>query len=89
MIFVLLCLICGVRPHKRLTQTCPGMSRSLRRRRGSPPAVACCRVGALSVAEPAGDLLKEVAILFIASTIVWPQVKYREETQRPFNRKLD
>ena len=35
-------------PHKRLTQTCPGVSRSLQWRRGS--AVACCRVGALSAA---------------------------------------
>ena len=32
-------------------------------------------LGALSAAVPAGDLLKEVAIVFITSTIVWPQVK--------------
>ena len=32
-------------------------------------------LGALSVAVPAWDLLKEVAIIFITSTIVWPQVK--------------
>ena len=31
-------------------------------------------LGALSVAVHAWDLLKEVAILFITSTIVWPQV---------------
>ena len=31
------------RPHKRLTQTCPWVSRSLQCRCGS--AVACCRVG--------------------------------------------
>ena len=30
-------------PHRRLSQTCPGMSRSLWRRRGS--VVACCRAG--------------------------------------------
>ena len=30
-------------PHKRLTQTCPRVSRSFPRRHGS--AVACCRVG--------------------------------------------
>ena len=30
-------------PHKRLTQTCPAVSRSLQWRRGS--VVACCRVG--------------------------------------------
>ena len=45
--------------------------------------VACCRVGvctqgALSVAMPASDLLKEVAII---SPIVWPQVNDREGTQ--------
>ena len=32
-------------------------------------------LGALSVAMRAWDLLKEVAIIFITSTIVWPQVK--------------
>ena len=32
-------------------------------------------LGALSVAMPAWDLLKEVTIIFITSTIVWPQVK--------------
>ena len=31
--------------------------------------------GALSAAVPAWDLLKEVTIIFITSTIVWPQVK--------------
>ena len=38
--------------------------------------------GALSEAVLAGDLLKEVTIIFITSTIVWPQVP-------PINRKLD
>ena len=38
-------------------------------------------LGALSVAVHAWDLLKEVAIIFITSTIVWAQVKSREETQ--------
>ena len=37
--------------------------------------------GALSEAVLAGDLLKEVTIIFITSTIVWPQVKYRKGTQ--------
>ena len=32
-------------------------------------------LGALSVAVPAWDLLKNVNIIFITSTIVWPQVK--------------
>ena len=31
-------------------------------------------MGALSVAVLAWDLLKEVTIIFITSTIVWPQV---------------
>ena len=44
------------------------MSRSLRQRHGL--VVACCRVGALSVAVHAWDLLKEVSIMFITSTIV-------------------
>ena len=35
----------------------------------------------LSVAVPAWDLLKEVTIIFITSTIVWPQVNSREGTQ--------
>ena len=43
--------------------------------------VAYCRVGALSVAVPAWDLLKKVAIIFITSTIVWPQINNREGTQ--------
>ena len=36
---------------------------------------------ALSVAVHAWDLLKEVTIIFITSTIVWPQVNNREGTQ--------
>ena len=38
-------------------------------------------LGALSVAVHAWDLLKEVTVIFITSTIVWPQVNYKEETQ--------
>jgi len=46
--------------------------------------------GALSVAVPAWDLLKEVTIIFFTSIIVWPQVKKQEEnTSLPINRKLD
>ena len=45
--------------------------------------------GALSEAVLAGDLLKEVTIIF-TSTIVWPQVKQQEgNTAPPINRKLD
>ena len=36
---------------------------------------------ALSVAVPAWDLLKEVTIIFITSTIVWPQSSNWEGTQ--------
>ena len=46
--------------------------------------------GPLSAAVCAWDLLKEVATIFIASTIVWPQVKQQGgNTAPPFNRKLD
>ena len=38
-------------------------------------------LGALSVAVHALDPLKEVAIIFITSTIVWSQVNNREGTQ--------
>ena len=37
---------------------------------------------ALSVVLPACDLLKEVAIIFITSTIVRPQVKQQEPTHQ-------
>ena len=49
------------------------------------PAAGC---RALSVAERAKDLLKEVAIIFITSNIVWPGQTGREHTP-PINRKLD
>ena len=38
-------------------------------------------MGALSVAVDAWDLLKEIIIIFITSSIVWPQVNDREGTQ--------
>ena len=38
-------------------------------------------MGALSIAVHAWDLLKEVTIIFITSTTVWPQVNSREGTQ--------
>ena len=45
---------------------------------------------ALSAAMHAWNLLKEVAIIFITSTIVWPQVKQQGgNTPLPINRKLD
>ena len=46
--------------------------------------------GALSVPVHAWDLLKEVAIIFITSTIVWPQVnQQRGNIAQLINRKLD
>ena len=51
-------------------ETDPDLPRSLWQRRRS----ACCRVGDT---ECAWDLLKEVTIIFITSTIVWPQVNNR------------
>ena len=46
--------------------------------------------GALSVAVCAWNLLKEVTIIFITSTIVQPQVKQqRGNIGPPINRKLD
>ena len=42
------------------------------------------------MAVPAPELLKEVAIIFMNSTIVGPQVKQQEgNTAPPINRKLD
>ena len=47
-------------------------------------------LGALNVAVHAWDLLKEVAIIFITSTIVWCQVKQQGGNTAPtINRKLD
>ena len=43
--------------------------------------VACCRVGARAVAVHAWDLLREVTIIFITSTIVWSQVKSMKGTK--------
>ena len=47
-------------------------------------------LGPLCAAVCAWDLLKEVAIIFITSTIVWPQVKQQGGNTAPaINRKLD
>ena len=46
--------------------------------------------GALSTAVHACDILKEVAIIFITSNLVWTQVKQQGgNTALPINRKLD
>ena len=47
-------------------------------------------LGALSAAVPARDLLKEVTIICITSTIVWSQVKQQQGNKAPpINRKLN
>ena len=71
--------------HKRLTQTCPWVSKSLQQGRGS--AVTCCRVRGIEWGSSAQDFLKEVAIIFITSTIVWLQVKQQGgNTALPINK---
>ena len=57
-------------------QECPGVSG-----RGVGQQWPAAQLGSLSVAMQAWDLLKEVAIIFTTSTIVWPQVKQQEGTQ--------
>ena len=54
----------------RLACECPGVCR-----RGMSWKWPAAGLVALSIAVNAWDLLKEVAIIFITSTIVWPQVK--------------
>ena len=46
-------------------------------------------MGSLSAEVCAWDLLKEVAIIVITSTIVWLKSNNREGTAPPINRKLD
>ena len=67
------------------------ISRSLWQRRGL--MVACIRLyqatsGALSVAVRVWDLLKEVTIIFITSTIVWLQVKQQGGNTAPHQQKI-
>ena len=59
-------------PHKRLTQACLWVSQSFQWRHGLVVPIAV--LGALNVVVLAWDLLKEVAVFFKTSTIVWPQV---------------
>ena len=55
-----------------LARGCPGVSG-----RGMGPAWPAARLGALSVAVHAWDLLKEATIVFVTSTVVWAQVNSR------------
>ena len=77
----------GQRPHERcprLACECRGVSG-----RGVGQQWPAAGLGALSAALHAGDLLKEVAIVFI-STVVWPQVKQQGgNAALPINRKSD
>ena len=52
-------------------------------------AMAWCRVRGTECNSASTDLLKEVIIIFITSTIVWSQVKQQgRNTALPINRKL-
>ena len=62
-------------PHRRLTQTCPWVSRSVWWGRGQRGLLRGRGTGSSSASW---GLWKEVAI---SSTRVWPQVKHREGTQ--------
>ena len=64
---------------KETDQTCPAVSRSLQQRHGS--VVACCSVGGTECSSVCMGPFEEGPIVFITSTIVWPQVKNREGTQ--------
>ena len=64
------------RDWSRLSHECPGISC-----RGVGWQWPAAGLRASSVAVHAWDLLKEVAIVFITSTTVWPQVNNREGTQ--------
>ena len=44
--------------------------------------------GTLSVVVRAQDLLKEVAIIFITFTLVWPQVKQQGGNTAPQQQKI-
>ena len=44
--------------------------------------------GALSVIEHAPDLMKEVVIIFITSTIVWSQVKQHQGNNPTHQKKI-
>ena len=71
-------------PHRELTCECPGVSSG-----GMGQGWPASESETLREAVCAWDLLKEVAIIFITSTIVWPQVKQQGgNTAPPINRKL-
>ena len=74
-------------PYKRLTRSALGYPSVCGGGVGQQWPVAGS--GALSASVHTWDLLKEVTIIFITSTIVWPQVKQQGgKTALPINRKL-
>ena len=60
----------------RLSRECPGVSSG-----GVGQQWLAAGLRVLNVAVSAWGLLQEVAIIFITSTTVWPQVNNRERTQ--------
>ena len=61
------------RQQKRLTQACAGVSRCLQCWHG--PVLACCRVGDTECSSAYTGPFEGGTIIFITSTIVWPQVR--------------
>ena len=56
----------------------------------TPGVTSKSGLGMRNVAVRMWNLLKEVTIIFITSTIIWPQVKQQGRNRAlPFNRKLD
>ena len=68
----------------RLACECPGVSGG-----GMGQWWPAAGSGAPTEAVGTRDFLKEGAIIFITSTIVWSQVKQGGNTALPINRKLD
>ena len=74
-----------IRDWPRLAYECPGVSGG-----GEDQQWPATGSEALTAAVPAWDLLKEVTIIFITSTIVWPQVKQQGgNAAPPMKRKLN
>ena len=74
-------------PHQRLSQNCLWVSRSPWQRCGQWPAAGS---GALKTTVAAQVLLKEAAITFLTSAMVWPQTEQQGGNPAlPIYRKLD
>ena len=71
-------------PRSRLAHECPGVSGE-----GVGWQWPTTGLGALSAAVTASDLLKEITIIFITSTMVWSQIKQqRGNTALPIKQKI-